>query len=212
VRLLIDRIQAAPKQVYFGAALSALVVGIGANALLLQIGRRPPPLFVPAAQDAPPMPTGAAPTNAIEAAALHASPAPPSPDNAAAIVGAARSLPAPAPDTTSSIGKAAQDKQSPRSLSAAVGADHSERGAVARAPDQIGDLLRGKPIDDGSHLVRTAQIALAKLGYPVKANGAEDGATRRALRDFERAHGLALTTELNPDLVKQLNAATKADR
>jgi peptidoglycan hydrolase-like protein with peptidoglycan-binding domain len=84
--------------------------------------------------------------------------------------------------------------------------------AVARVPDQIGDLLRGKPIGDGSRLVRSAQIALAKLGYPVKADGAEDGATRRALRDFERAHGMALTAEINPDLVKQLNAAAKAGR
>jgi len=78
-----------------------------------------------------------------------------------------------------------------------------------RVPDQIGDLLRGKPIGDGSRLVRSAQIALAKLGYPVKANGAKDGATRRALRDFERAHGLALTTEIDPDLIKQLDAATR---
>jgi len=211
-RLLVDRIKAAPRRVYLGAALSALVVGIGANALLLQIGRPPAPLFAPAAQDdALLVPSAAGPAAAVEAAAPHASPAAPSPDSAAATVAAARPLPA-APETTSSIGEAAQDKHSPPSGSAAVGADHSESRAAARVPDQIGALLRGKPIGDGSRLVRSAQIALAKLGYPVKADGAEDGATRRALRDFERAHGLALTTEINPDLVKQLNAATRAER
>ena len=60
-------------------------------------------------------------------------------------------------------------------------------------PDQIGDLLRRKPVVEDSRLISTAQGALAKLGYPVKVDGAEDGATRRALRDFERAHGLPLT-------------------
>jgi hypothetical protein len=55
----------------------------------------------------------------------------------------------------------------------------------------------------------TAQGALAKLGYPVKVDGAEDGATRRALRDFERAHGLPLRTEINSQLVKQLTAVVR---
>ena len=58
-------------------------------------------------------------------------------------------------------------------------------------------------------MVRAAQVALVKLGYPVKPNGAEDGATRRALRHFERAHGLAPTTEINSELVKQLTAAAR---
>ena len=35
-----------------------------------------------------------------------------------------------------------------------------------------------------------AQTALAKLGYPVKADGEEGSATQQAIRDFERAHGL----------------------
>jgi len=66
--------------------------------------------------------------------------------------------------------------------------------------------LRGKP-DDGSRLVRAAQIALAKLGYAVKFDGVEDGDTRRAVRRFERAHGLTPTTKISAELVKQLTAA-----
>jgi len=210
-RLLVDRIKAAPGRVYVGAALSALVLGISGNALLLQIGRHPAPLFAPAAQDAPPAPSGAA----AEAAAPHAFPAIPSPDDAAATPAAAAALGAslaPAPDTTSSIPHATHDEQHPSSGAPAASADQNEPRAAARVPDQIGALLRGNPIGDGSRLVRSAQIALAKLGYPVKADGAEDGATRRALRDFERAHGLVLTTEINPALVKQLSAATRAER
>jgi peptidoglycan hydrolase-like protein with peptidoglycan-binding domain len=67
--------------------------------------------------------------------------------------------------------------------------------------------LRDRPVDGGSRLVRAAQIALAKLGYAVKSTGAEDGATRRALRHFERTHGLAPTTEISSEIVKQLVAA-----
>ncbi len=55
--------------------------------------------------------------------------------------------------------------------------------------------------------MRAAQIALVKLGYAVKSDGVEDGATRRALRHFERAHGLTPTTKISSELVKQLTAA-----
>jgi peptidoglycan hydrolase-like protein with peptidoglycan-binding domain len=65
---------------------------------------------------------------------------------------------------------------------------------------------------DESRLIRAAQAALAKLGYPVTANGAEDGDTRHALRDFERAHRLAPTTEISSQLVSELTAAARAVR
>ena len=74
------------------------------------------------------------------------------------------------PDITSSIEPARQDKQHQSSAS------ESERQTTALAPDQIGAFLHGNPVDGGSHLVRAAQIALEKLGYAVKPDGAEDGA------------------------------------
>jgi peptidoglycan hydrolase-like protein with peptidoglycan-binding domain len=55
--------------------------------------------------------------------------------------------------------------------------------------------------------MRAAQIALAKLGYAVKSDGVEDGAIRRAVRHFERAHRLTPTTKISAELVKQLTAA-----
>ena len=60
-----------------------------------------------------------------------------------------------------------------------------------------------------SRLISAAQSVLAKLGYPVKVDGAEGGATRRALRDFERAHGLQQTTEITSELINQLTAAVR---
>ncbi len=47
VRRFAYRARALPARVYVGAALSALLVGIGVNALLLQRERHPAPLFAP---------------------------------------------------------------------------------------------------------------------------------------------------------------------
>jgi hypothetical protein len=80
--------------------------------------------------------------------------------------------------------------------------------------DPIGALLRGgiEPRPDPSSMVAEAQEALAKLGYPVKADGLAGAATEQALRDFERAHGLPVSAELTPRLVRHLLAAARASR
>ena len=211
-RSLMERAMAAPRRVYLGAGLAALAAGIGGNALLMQMIRHTAALPAPATQDLPTASAAAAsPPSGVEPVALQESPTPISAPGApsAAAPPAASGSPVSAPDTTASIGSAAQDKQR-LSPPASLGPDRGERRPAAHAPDPIRALLRGKPVGDGSHLVREAQVALAKLGYPVKPGGAEDGATRRALRRFERAHGLAPTTEISPELVKQLAAAARA--
>ena len=210
-RLLIERVTTAPRRVYVGAALTALLAGIGANALLQQIGRHPAPFLAEASGDPAPTVQPVAPHASPAPVAPHMSPPPPvsppsppaadfvntAPPAAPPAAGRPRATRTSAPDTTSSLGPA----------------EGPERGgprAAAHAPDQIAALLRGKPVDDESRLVRAAQTALVKLGYPVKPIGAEDGATRRALREFERAHGLTPTTKISPELVKQLSAAARA--
>ena len=75
--------------------------------------------------------------------------------------------------------------------------------------DQIGELLRGHNRGDQSRVILAAQSALANLGYPVKADGAEGAATKQGLREFERAHGLPVTTEVTPHLVRQPTAAAR---
>jgi hypothetical protein len=200
-RPLMESVLATPRRVYIGASLAALVAGIGANALLLQIGRHPAPLLAPVA----PLPAStdtAAPAGTVDPVAPHVSPTPISEYSTASAAaplaaGESRATQASAPDITSSIGPASQEKQH---QSSAPLASKSERRPAALAPE------RGKP-DHRSRLVRAAQIALAKLGYAVKPDGAEDGATRRALRHFERAHGLAPTPNISPELVKQLTVA-----
>jgi len=174
LRLAAERARALPPRVYVGAVLSALLVGIGVNALVLQRERHPAPLFA------------APPQKVASPAVAPLPPAPPPP--------AARET-APAPPSPPPPRPAASDA-----------------GASPHAADAIGELIRdgGEAPVDNSRLVKDAQTALAKLGYPVKADGAPGGATDQALRDFERAHKLPPSTEITPHLVKQLNAAARA--
>jgi Putative peptidoglycan binding domain len=174
VRRFVDRARALPARVYAGAAFSALLVGIGVNALLLQRERHPAPLFGPTRR--------------------HASPAP--------------SKPIPVrPQAAASAAPAA----SPQAPSPVPAKPYAWAGETPSRPDEIGELLRGGDLDgDQSRVIEAAQNALARLGYPVNADGVEGAATERALRDFERAHGLPVTTELTPRLLKQLTAAARA--
>ena len=171
LRRVADRAFALPPRLYIGAILSALLAGIGVNALILQRERHPAPLF------APPPPKIVAPAPVAP---------PPAPPPAPAV---AREAPAPVAAAPPPI----------------------RAGGAQRASDPIGDLLRGDPpaVDD-PHLVVAAQTALAKLGYSVKADGAQGAATDQALRDFERAHGLPISTEITSHLVKQLTSAARA--
>jgi hypothetical protein len=171
-RILVQRMKALRPRTYIAAALSALLVGIGVNALVLQSHRHPAPLFAPSPPRVTPPP---APANPV--------PAPP------AASSAETSTPIPTPPPP------------PKPAGAAA--------SPPRAPDPIGNLLRTEVQTEDTRLVVAAQTALVKLGYAVKADGAEGAATQQALRDFERAHGLPLSTEITPRLVKQLNAAAR---
>jgi len=114
------------------------------------------------------------------------SPLEPAPDSA-------REIPAPAP-----------------AAPAPVARPSAASGSAARSADPIGSLLRGEAPADDLHLVLAAQNALVKLGYPVKPDGKENAAMHEALRDFERAHGLPVSTEITPRLVRRLNAAARS--
>jgi len=97
---------------------------------------------------------------------------------------------------------------SPQAPPSAPAKSYEGAGETPSRPDQIGELLRGGDLNgDPSRVIQAAQSALARLGYPVNADGVEGVATERALRDFERAHGLPVTTELTAHLLKQLTAA-----
>jgi len=175
LQLAAERARALPPRFYMGAVLSALLAGIGINALVMQRERHPAPLF-------------AAPPQKV------AAPAP--------------AAPLPPPSPTPSAREAAVAPPSPPPARPAA----SDGSPPSRPADAIGELIRGagEPPADNSRLVKDAQAALAKLGYPVKTDGAPGAATDQALRDFERSHKLPLSTDITPHLVKQLNAAARA--
>ncbi len=169
---LTKRARALKPRAYLGAALAMVLVGIGINALVMQHGRHPAPLFSPAptpppiAQSAPIAAAPPAPRVAVE------SPPTPPPARAAEVV--------------------------------------VDGGSPLRTSDPIAQLLKDEPRPDASRLILAAQTALAKLGYPVKPDGAEGAATQQALREFERAHNLPESTEITPRLVRQLVQAERA--
>ncbi len=81
--------------------------------------------------------------------------------------------------------------------------------AVARLEkndDPIANLLRAQSTDRRK-LTSSAQNALARLGYPLKATGILDAETKSALAAFEKSHKLPVTNEITPKLVKSLSAA-----
>ena len=53
------------------------------------------------------------------------------------------------------------------------------------------------------------QRALVKLGYDLNADGLMGASTVEALRDFEKNHGLPVTSELSPRLIAKLNGAAR---
>ena len=83
----------------------------------------------------------------------------------------------------------------------------NESVPLPRTADPIADIIRAGGNKDSQRLIATAQNALVKLGYPIKTGGAPGADTVAALRDFEKARGLPISTEVTPRLVKLLNAA-----
>jgi Putative peptidoglycan binding domain len=102
------------------------------------------------------------------------------------------------------------------SMTNVVAAQPPQRPLSERGPDQIGDLLRGEaPGDsvrapgDNAHLILAVQNALIKLGFDLKPDGSDGAATRQAIRQFERAHGLPVTTEITARLAREVVAAAR---
>lgn len=168
------------------AAFAALMTGIAVNALVLQKGRHPAPLF--AARSAPDTAPAASPAPAANAApAAKAQPQPAEAAGQAESAPAKQALPAPPPRP------AAEPKQAAK---------------AETKSDAIGALLRNGPAGaaDASKTVMSAQRALAKLGHAVKADGMYGPGTRQAIEAFERAHKLPVTGELNPRTTRKLAA------
>jgi len=78
---------------------------------------------------------------------------------------------------------------------------------VVRKTDPIGDFVRSGTASETARTVLSVQRALVKLGYDLQADGLMGATTVEALHEFEKTHGLPVTSELSPRLVAKLNGA-----
>lgn len=85
-----------------------------------------------------------------------------------------------------------------------------EFSPVSRTTDPIADILHNEASRDAQRLLTNAQNALIKLGYSIRTGESASADTIAAMRDFEKAHGLPLSNEVTPRLVKLLAAAANA--
>jgi rhodanese-related sulfurtransferase len=165
-----------------GLAAAALLTGVIVNALFLQRGPHPAPLFAAA----PPM---------REPVRQPVAPAPPP---------ALTPTPVPRPAQFSTAPAPQAQPAAPIARAASV------TPVRDRAADQIGDLLRGGPstqtvaTDAGGTRVAAAQRALEKLGYGVSVDGVYGAGTRAAVQRFERERNLPVTGDLNARTLREL--------
>ncbi|ARN82111.1 peptidoglycan-binding domain-containing protein [Methylocystis bryophila] len=167
--------------IFFGLAVMVMVP---VNALFLQDGRHPAPLFHLAAiepeatrVDAPLPPTRPATVSATK-------------------IEAAKSE----PGKTDSVSKAnASDL-----IGDLIEGRPPANGAKARhGKDAIGEEIAHAAGDKQTVLL--AQRALVKLGYVLHQDGVFGGTTRQAIEKFERANHMPVTGELTPKLIKMLS-------
>jgi hypothetical protein len=171
----------------FGAVLlGALLAAVAINALFLQHGRHPAPLFGATFKIAPPAP-------------------PPRPSALDGLLN--EEIPQGALKPVDPAQEAAF--AAPAAPEAPAAAEAPRRAPSPVAPTRTaGDMLGALIADDGvvtaemraasaARVVLWAQKALARLGLPVKADGDYGAATRRAVEAFQRASHLPVTGELN---------------
>jgi hypothetical protein len=195
IAAILRRLASRPMRTVAGATMAAAMTGIVINALVLQKSHR---------LRLPPAPVASAPVEKPTPPALAPAPAPaPTPTPAAT---------PPATPSASADAEGAAARPAPPARPGDLGA-LIESTAPPHSGDPIRDLLRSEGgVKDGEarKLTLSAQNALAKLGYPIKANGVFGPSTQQALRDFERTHNLTPSGEISAKLVRQLNAAANA--
>jgi hypothetical protein len=162
----------------------AAVVGIGVplNALFLQDGRHPAPIFQKAASL---LPAALAPQPSQRPAATQNDAA--KPQHAAQI---AKNEPATVATTKVETVKSSEKSHDP----------------IGRLLD--GGSKQAAGAGDKNKNVLAAQRALAKLGFALHQDGVFGGTTRQAIEKFERANGMPVTGELSPKIRRLLSART----
>jgi Putative peptidoglycan binding domain len=168
----------------FFAVISAIIL---LNALAWQKGRHSGPLLFSTSAKAP---------NGAEALA------PQAPKRALPAVSAVQKLPTERPSQDSSQAHA----------SIVPGTPHDQISEMLQATAPPSSPPPSKPNAPApkphapSKAVLNAQRALVRLGFVLKANGVAGVSTRKAVARYERDHGLPVSGELTPALMRRLSA------
>jgi hypothetical protein len=159
-----------------GTLLVGLIIAICINALLLQQGHHPGPLFHKSVTLPVSAPQRAVPQTAATGPMVPA--------------GALR-------DPISQL------------LQSSPAISEADKAARPRRQDPISQFLKSEATPaapEPSKTVFAAQSALVKLGFVLKPDGIAGSATRQAIEQFERDHGLPARGELSPKILHELAA------
>lgn len=183
-----------PKDTFAAALAVAAVIAILINALLLQAGHHPSPMF--GKTTAVPL---AAPSET--AALLSTSPLPRPRPSEAAISRAEAAVPDTGPAVTKSTDTPPSTK--PVAASRAPAAKHASAQPAAAHHDPLGDLITS------TRRTANVQRALTKYGYgQLKPSGNVGSDTQAAIQKFERERKLPVTGKVSDRLVRELSAVT----
>ena len=201
-----------PKDTLAGGVALAAVIAIIANAMFMQAGRHPAPMFnmpfpaaapapvaKPAQLSAPP----AAPSSASAGASSTSSPmaAPSQPAGAS---------PLPRPRPAEAEARPAELKAAAEPANKAVAA-HGVSG-VTRPPAAIPAATRNDPVGDlivSTRRIAAVQRALTDFGYgQLKPTGVAGTDTQAAIQKFERERKLPVTGQISDRVVRELSVVT----
>lgn len=90
-------------------------------------------------------------------------------------------------------------------MTQAISEHQSEVGPQCAIAELLGEqILR---VGDEGPLVRAVQLALARLGYPLRGSGSFADRTLSAAKDFQKAHGIEVDGEVGKETAKAIDRA-----
>ncbi|UPJ49494.1 TIGR02594 family protein [Bradyrhizobium sp. 200] len=93
-------------------------------------------------------------------------------------------------------------------MTQATGVPRSEPGSESAIAGLLGEqILR---VGDEGPLVRAVQLALARLGYPLRGSASFADRTLSAVNDFQKAHGLEVDGEVGQETATAIDRALEA--
>ena len=202
-----------PKDTVAGALAFAAVTAIVANALFLQAGRHPAPLFGTVVVMPPVAPTSASPLprpRPVEADASISEPKPAEPKAADPKPADSRTADARTAEPKAADPRAADSKAADpmANLVKATSAAPVVPSAVPRPPASIpGSTGSDAVAGAGLRRVAAVQRALTEYGYgQLKPTGTVGSDTQAAIQKFERSRKLPVTGQVSERLVRELTA------